>query len=67
MKKPKRIAKALLSAGVCLMLAGCFSYTKETTPAPAVVETPPASSSTTTTTTDNGVVQKQHTTTSTYP
>jgi hypothetical protein len=65
MKNPRRIATALLSASVGLMLAGCFSYTKETTPTPAVVETPPATSSTTTTTTDNGVVQRQHT--STYP
>jgi uncharacterized lipoprotein YbaY len=66
MKKTKRIATALLSASVCLMLAGCFSYTKET-PTPAVVTTPPATSSTTTTTTDNGVVQRQHTSTYSYP
>jgi PBP1b-binding outer membrane lipoprotein LpoB len=66
MKKSKRIATALLSASVCFMLAGCFSYTKETTPTPAVVTTPPATSSTTTTT-DNGVVQRQHTSTYTYP
>jgi PBP1b-binding outer membrane lipoprotein LpoB len=67
MKKMKRIATALVSASVCLMLAGCFSYTRESTPTPAVVTTPPASSSTTTTTSDNGVVQRQHTSTYSYP
>jgi hypothetical protein len=52
------------------MLAGCFSYTKEsttrTTPSVAV---PSESSSTTTTNTDtgDGVVERQHTTTVTNP
>jgi hypothetical protein len=60
----------MISAGVCAMLTGCFSYTKEsttrTTPSVAV---PSESSSTTTTTTDtgDGVVERQHTTTVTNP
>ena len=73
MKTPKPIALALVSAGVCLTLTGCFSYTKETshTATPAVevpVEPPATSSTTTTTTTDNGGdLQRQHTTVTTYP
>lgn len=73
MKTPKRITVALMSAGVCLTLTGCFSYTKETsrtaTPAVEAPVPPPAASSstTTTTTTDNGDLQRQHTSVTTYP
>ncbi len=68
MKNTKNAAVALMSAAVCLILSGCFSYSKEVshTATPAV-EAPPATSTTTTTTTDDGVVQRQHTSTSTYP
>ncbi len=68
MRSRKRIAVALVSASVCLMLTGCFSYTKEVshTATPAV-EAPATTSSTTTTTTDNGVVQREHSSTTTYP
>jgi len=69
MKFPKRIAVAMISAAVPLILTGCFSYTKEVshTATPAVEEAPPVSSSTTTTTTtDNGAVQREHTSTYTY-
>ncbi len=70
MKRSKEIAVALASGAVCLMLTGCFSYSKEVshTSTPAVEEAPPeTTSSTTTTTTDNGVVQRQHSSTYTYP
>jgi hypothetical protein len=69
-RKPHRIALTVLSAGVCLVLAGCFSYTRETThTATPAVEVPvtPESSNTTTTTTADGTVQREHSTTTTYP
>ena len=71
MKRPSRFALMMMSAGVCAMLTGCFSYTKEssTRTMPGVAAVPSESSSTTTTTTDtgNGTVERQHTTTVTNP
>ncbi len=64
------IALTVVSAGVCLMLTGCFSYTKETSHSSVpAVDVPAESSSTTTTTStsDNGVVQRDRQTTTTYP
>lgn len=64
------IALTVISAGVCLMLTGCFSYTKETSHSTVpAAEVPPESSSTTTTTTssDDGTVQRDRQTTTTYP
>ena len=49
---------------VLLSMAGCFSYTKETTE-PAVAT--PSETTTTTTHSDNGTTTQQHTTTTTYP
>ena len=51
MKYPGRFARILLSASVCFVLAGCFSYSSEEhrTVVPAV-ETPATTSSSTTTT-----------------
>ncbi len=68
-RRPHRIALSIISAGVCLVLTGCFSYTKEQSTTPAVEVPSPAESSTTTTTTsaDNGVVQREHSTTTTFP
>ena len=68
MKSPSSFALAVISAGVCVMLTGCFSYTKESrtaTPAVAV----PSESSTTTTTTESAptTVERQRTTTVTNP
>jgi hypothetical protein len=64
MKIPNRFAVLILSASVCLMTAGCFSYTRETshTAVPAV-ETPETSSTTTTTTSEPTEVERQRTTT----
>jgi len=56
-----------LSAGVCLVLTGCFSYTKEQSTTPAVEVPSEASTTTTTTSADNGVVQREHSTTTTFP
>jgi hypothetical protein len=70
MKIPNVFAVLALSAGVCVMTAGCFSYTKETSHSevPAVETTPETSSSTTTTTTaDPAVVERRSTTTYTNP
>lgn len=71
-RRPHRIALTVLSAGVCLVLTGCFSYTKEEsshTATPAV-EVPSENSSTTTTTTssdDGGAVQRERSTTTVIP
>jgi hypothetical protein len=66
MKYPGRFARILLSASVCFVLAGCFSYSSEEhrTVVPAV-ETPATTSSTTTTTSTvpDTTVERQHTTT----
>lgn len=68
MKYPNRFGRILLSASIGLMMAGCFSYSKEehtSVPAP-VVETPATTSSSTTTTTtvpDSATVERQRTTT----
>ena len=73
MKRPGKFALAVMSAGVCMMLTGCFSYSKESTSrtTPSVVEVPQESSSstTTTTTTDSNpvTVERQRTTTYTNP
>ncbi len=69
MKRPNRFALMITSAGVCAMLAGCFSYTKESTSrtAPSVAVPSESSSTTTTTDTGNGMVERQHTTTVTNP
>jgi hypothetical protein len=70
MRSSSQVTVALVSAAVCMMLTGCFSYSREVshTSEPAAVEVPvaPATSSTTTTTTDNGLVERQRTVT-TYP
>jgi hypothetical protein len=72
-RRPHRIALTALSAGVCLVLTGCFSYTKEEsshTATPAV-EVPSENSSTTTTTTSSddggGAVQRERSTTIVIP
>jgi hypothetical protein len=66
MKYPSRFARILLSASVCFVLAGCFSYSSEEhrTVVPAV-ETPATTSSSTTTTSTvpDTTVERQHTTT----
>jgi hypothetical protein len=66
MKYPGRFARILLSASVCFVLAGCFSYSSEEhrTVVPAV-ETPATTSSSTTTTSTvpDTTVERQHTTT----
>jgi hypothetical protein len=72
MKYPGRVARILLSAGVCFVLGGCFSYSSEEhrTVVPAV-ETPATTSSSTTTTSTvpdpvpdtSTTVERQHTTT----
>ena len=66
MKYPGRFARILLSASVCFVLAGCFSYSSEEhrTVVPAV-ETPATTSSSTTTTSivPDTTVERQHTTT----
>ncbi len=70
MKRPGSFALMIMSAGVCAMLTGCFSYTKESTSRTApTVAVPSESTSSTTTTTDtgNGMVERQHTTTVTNP
>jgi hypothetical protein len=72
MKRPGKFALTVMSAGVCMMLTGCFSYSKESTSrtTPSVVEVPQESSSSTTTTTteSNPVkVERQRTTTYTNP
>ena len=71
MKRPGKFALTVLSAGVCMMLTGCFSYSKESTSrtTPSVVEVPQESSSTTTTTTESNpvTVERQRTTTVTNP
>jgi hypothetical protein len=70
MRHPGNFALTLLSASVCLMLTGCFSYSKEeTSRAMPSAEVPSTSTSSTTTTTrnDNGIVERQHTTTYTNP
>jgi len=64
---PSKLALTILSAGVCLMLAGCFgaTYTQDSGPTPEVA-TPSESSSTTTTTTSAPApttVESHHTTT----
>jgi hypothetical protein len=68
MRYPRRFTRILLSASVCLALAGCFSYTKEehSTGVPAADQ--PTTSSTTTTSTvpdtsTTTTTEKQHTTT----
>jgi hypothetical protein len=69
MKRPGSLSLVMIGAGVCVMLTGCFSYTKESrtaTPAIAV----PSESSTTTTTTESApttTVERQRTTTVTTP
>ena len=72
MKRPGKFALMVMSAGVCMMLTGCFSYSKETTSrtTPSVVEVPSESSSSTTTTTTESnpvTVERQRTTTYTNP
>ncbi len=65
MKYPGRLSRILVSASVCFVLAGCFSYEKHETVVPAV-ETPATATSTTTTSTvpdTSTTVEKQHTTT----
>ena len=66
MKYPSRFARIFLSASVCFVLAGCFSYSSEEhrTVVPAV-ETPATTSSSTTTTSTvpDTTVERQHTTT----
>jgi ABC-type uncharacterized transport system auxiliary subunit len=65
MKYPGRLSRILVSASVCFVLAGCFSYEKHETVVPAV-ETPATTTSTTTTSTvpdTSTTVEKQHTTT----
>lgn len=66
-RRPHRIALSIISAGVCLVLTGCFSYTKEQSTTPAVEVPSEASTTTTTTSADNGVVQREHSTTTTFP
>ena len=66
MTYPGRFARSLLSASVCFVLAGCFSYSSEEhrTVVPAVEAPATTSSSTTTTSTvPNITVERQHTTT----
>ncbi len=66
MKYPSRFARILLSASVCFVVAGCFSYSKEERTAVPTVETLPTTSSTTTTTTvpdSNTTIERQRTTT----
>jgi hypothetical protein len=70
MRHPGKFALTLLSASVCLMLTGCFSYSKEeTSRAMPSAEMPSTktSSTTTTTTNDNGMVERQQRTTYTIP
>ena len=70
MKRLSNLALLLASTAVCLLLAGCFSFTKEEVTRSSVpaVEVPPMTSSTTTTTTsNNGLVERQRTTTYAYP
>jgi ABC-type uncharacterized transport system auxiliary subunit len=66
MKYPRRFGRILLSASVCLVLAGCFSYESHETVVPAA-DTPAASVSSTTTTSTvpdtTTTVEKQQTTT----
>ncbi|MGA8060019.1 MAG: hypothetical protein WB999_17370 [Candidatus Binataceae bacterium] len=66
MKYPGRVARILLSASVCFVLAGGFAYEEHQTVVPAV-ETPATTSSSTTTTSTvpnpNTTVESQHTTT----
>jgi hypothetical protein len=66
-QRPHRIALTALSAGVCIALTGCLSYTSKESSTPAV-EVPSTSTTTTTTTSENdGTVQKEHSTTTTIP
>ena len=70
MKYPGKLALTVVSAGVCMVLSGCFSYTKEeTSRVVPSAEVPAATTSSTTTTTknDNGLVERQRTTTYSYP
>jgi hypothetical protein len=66
MKYPGRFARILLSASVCFVLGGCFSYEDHQTVVPAV-ETPATTTSSTTTTSTvpgtSATVERQHTTT----
>ena len=66
MKYPGRLSRILVSASVCFVLAGCFSYEKHETVVPAV-ETPATTTSSTTTTSTvpntSTTVERQHTTT----
>jgi ABC-type uncharacterized transport system auxiliary subunit len=66
MKYPDRLSRILVSASVCLVLSGCFSYEKHETVVPAV-ETPATTTSSTTTTSTvpntSTTVERQHTTT----
>jgi hypothetical protein len=69
MKRPGSLALALMSAGVGMMLTGCFSYTKESRTATPTVAVPSESSSTTTTTTESAptTVERERITTVTTP
>jgi hypothetical protein len=63
---PRRIGRILLSASVCLALAGCFSYESHERVVPAA-DTPTATISSTTTTSTvpdtSTMVERQQTTT----
>jgi hypothetical protein len=62
-----RLALSIVSAGVCLMLTGCFfaSYTSDSGPTPEVAAPSETSSTTTTTVAAAPTVERQRTTTTT--
>ena len=70
MKYPGKLVLTLLSASVCFVLAGCFSYsTEEHRTVVPTVETPATTSTTTTTSSvpDTSATIERHTTTYTSP
>jgi hypothetical protein len=62
---PGKLALTIVSAGVCLMLGGCFgaTYTQDSGPTPEVVTPSQTSSTTTTTTSAPTTVETHHSTT----